>query len=808
MNKTKFEKLQAIKEEVANVQARLVAARKLEEAAQPSGMATLLENDLDQAELILAAQDMMHKLQNMAEDLAKMNAQDLFPLVDKMKATFGQDGAHTFEASAQEAITNAMNTVRRAKDEMGNSIMRLEGKLPANDMAADVGAEAPAADPFAEPAGDDMSADLDGAMDDFGAADAAAGPVEEPLGRAKKESVEGGKALNESIILEAAGRRLLETESLESLIDWVLNEAAMGMPEDHFKSFASSVAKKAAADPVKLAGWIGKKKKHGAAAMAQLAEPTFTQSADLDIVEGKFTRGLKNAALGATALASVGSVGAIAKKGYDYHRVAGSSQLSMDDYEQEKAYQDAIAQAKQTNEGKTFRKNDDEDDKAERFAARKSARKEKGKGEDALDEGKTFRKGDDEDDKEERFKARKSARKEKQKGEDELEEGKTFRKGNDEDDDKADRFAARKSARREKAKGDEEVSEATLAARSVARLIEASIQSEGKGNAAKFVREFSNLMASKAGLMEGDENATLALVEAFTAEFGASPAAYSVRKLREFTALSTQDQKVAGSAMAKMAGKMGTNKSAANQSVQSAMTGMTGQERNVANKMLNKMKQDGKTPKNAGEFAAAASSELNGDEAVNENINAAHWPVDTMGQYKGEPFSTDYQKLKSNPAGAAKTEGGEKAAEPKADEVGGSKAPEAAEKPKGNPFAKKATEEPKEESTEEKVDEGFKDKLKKAALGMGAAAAMGSAAPAAASPALDKVMTGVKANMMNQGNKEMDDLVAQVTPAPSKKVSINPTPAKKVSINPTPAKKISINPTPAKKISINPKLNK
>jgi hypothetical protein len=771
MNKTKFEKLQAIKEEVANVQARLVAARKLEEAAQPSGMATLLENDLDQAELILAAQDMMHKLQNMAEDLAKMNAQDLFPLVDKMKATFGQDGAHTFEASAQEAITNAMNTVRRAKDEMGNSIMRLEGKLPANDMAADVGAEAPAADPFAEPAGDDMSADLDGAMDDFGAADAAAGPVEEPLGRAKKESVEGGKALNESIILEAAGRRLLETESLESLIDWVLNEAAMGMPEDHFKSFASSVAKKAAADPVKLAGWIGKKK-HGAAAMAQLAEPTFTQSADLDIVEGKFTRGLKNAALGAAALASVGSVGAIAKKGYDYHRVAGSSQLSMDDYEQEKAYQDAVAQAKQTNEGKTFRKNDDEDDKAERFAARKSARKEKGKGEDELDEGKTFR------------------------------------KGNDEDDDKADRFAARKSARREKAKGDEEVSEATLAARSVARLIEASIQSEGKGNAAKFVREFSNLMASKAGLMEGDENATLALVEAFTAEFGASPAAYSVRKLREFTALSTQDQKVAGSAMAKMAGKMGTNKSAANQSVQSAMTGMTGQERNVANKMLNKMKQDGKTPKNAGEFAAAASSELNGDEAVNENINAAHWPVDTMGQYKGEPFSTDYQKLKSNPAGAAKTEGGEKAAEPKADEVGGSKAPEAAEKPKGNPFAKKDAEEPKEESTEEKVDEGFKDKLKKAALGMGAAAAMGSAAPAAASPALDKVMTGVKANMMNQGNKEMDDLVAQVTPAPSKKVSINPTPAKKVSINPTPAKKISINPTPAKKISINPKLNK
>jgi hypothetical protein len=31
---------------------------------------------------------------------------------------------------------------------------------------------------------------------------------------------------------------------------------------------------------------------------------------------------------------------------------------------------------------------------------------------------------------------------------------------------------------------------------------------------------------------------------------------------------------------------------------------------------------------------------------IDENINAANWPVNSMGQYKGDPFETDYGKLK------------------------------------------------------------------------------------------------------------------------------------------------------------------
>lgn len=262
MSKTK--KLKTLKEGVAKISARLQEVKKLEEMAKPS-LSMLLENDLDKAELVLAAQDIMNKLQVMAEDLAKLNAQDLFPLVDKMKSVFGQAASHAFEATTQEVLNNAMNSVRNAKDELGNAILRLEGDIESTDMASDESeiSYEPVTDPVDQ-------------TDDFGGAEAASGPENEPLGRAKKESIQSKPALTESQIFSIGGAKLLETETIQSLISWMIAEAAETMPDEKVKTFAAQLTQKAAADPIKLAGWIGSKK-HGMAAMAQLAEPTFTQ---------------------------------------------------------------------------------------------------------------------------------------------------------------------------------------------------------------------------------------------------------------------------------------------------------------------------------------------------------------------------------------------------------------------------------------------------------------------------------------------------------------------------------------------------
>jgi hypothetical protein len=207
-NKAKIERAKAIQEELARVQAQHSKAVKLEEAASPMNLSTLLENDLEQAELILAAQDVMTRLQEMAEDLAKTSARDLFPLADRMKAAFGPEAAKAFEQASTSALNMAMETVRAAKDQLGTAILKIEGKIPGSDMAADAGMDAgatmadPAANPIAEP---------DMATDDFAGADAASGPAEEPLGRGLKDSIQATAApLTENIDYRAAGRKLIE----------------------------------------------------------------------------------------------------------------------------------------------------------------------------------------------------------------------------------------------------------------------------------------------------------------------------------------------------------------------------------------------------------------------------------------------------------------------------------------------------------------------------------------------------------------------------------------------------------------------
>ena len=274
--KAKIERLKAIKEEMALVEAKRAELAKLEEAAEPTHLSNLLENDLEQAELILAAQDVMTRLQEMAEDLAKTSARDLFPLADRMKAAFGPEAAHAFEETSTRALDTAMEAVREAKDQLGTAILKIEGKIPANDMAADEAEPDMATDEVGGDMGDEESP-FDDAGDDFEGADAASGPEDEPLGRAKKESVEvAKKPLRENAFdYRKAGAALLERESMDDLMGWLLKEAAVAMDDDQYDEFERAVRIKAEKDPEATAGWIGKKR-YGAAAMAQLAAPTMT----------------------------------------------------------------------------------------------------------------------------------------------------------------------------------------------------------------------------------------------------------------------------------------------------------------------------------------------------------------------------------------------------------------------------------------------------------------------------------------------------------------------------------------------------
>jgi hypothetical protein len=174
---TKKEKVEEVKKVKEDVNPRSVTLANLR---------TLMEQDLDQAELVLAAKDMVDRLQKMAEDLASMQVEDLMPLVDAMRESFGTEQANAFSASADATLAAALETIKATREQMDQSVMVLTGEgAPANDM---MGGEMP-------PAGD-MGAEMAiPTEDEFAGEEAAAGVEGEPLGRIPKESVQTAKKL-------------------------------------------------------------------------------------------------------------------------------------------------------------------------------------------------------------------------------------------------------------------------------------------------------------------------------------------------------------------------------------------------------------------------------------------------------------------------------------------------------------------------------------------------------------------------------------------------------------------------------------
>jgi len=156
-----------------------------------ANLRTLMEQDLDQAELVLAAKDMVDRLQKMAEDLASMQVEDLMPLTDAMRESFGTEQAEMFSQTADATLGSALETIKATREGMDQAVMVLTGEGgPVNDMMG--GAMPPAGDMGAPVPGDEMAVPTE---DEFAGEEAAAGVEGEPLGRIPKESVQNAKKL-------------------------------------------------------------------------------------------------------------------------------------------------------------------------------------------------------------------------------------------------------------------------------------------------------------------------------------------------------------------------------------------------------------------------------------------------------------------------------------------------------------------------------------------------------------------------------------------------------------------------------------
>jgi len=131
----------------------------------------LMEADLDQAEVLLAAKQMADDLQKMAENLASMQVEELMSIHNAMKEQVGTAEADAFNQSAEAALGAALDAVKQANEDLSNAVLVAQGEAPATDMGMDgMDMEEPAADMDVDDMGD---AEMEPPADDFAGADAA-----------------------------------------------------------------------------------------------------------------------------------------------------------------------------------------------------------------------------------------------------------------------------------------------------------------------------------------------------------------------------------------------------------------------------------------------------------------------------------------------------------------------------------------------------------------------------------------------------------------------------------------------------------
>lgn len=139
----------------------------------------LTEGELETAEAVLAAKDMVDSIQDMITDASKMLNEQLPPLLDTIRDQLGAAQADQFKTTATGALQGLMDSLNTARDSLDNGSRQLAGEQVAAPMAlggagAVGGAEMPAPGP-----------DLETGDEDFATADAAAGGEEE-LGRERR----------------------------------------------------------------------------------------------------------------------------------------------------------------------------------------------------------------------------------------------------------------------------------------------------------------------------------------------------------------------------------------------------------------------------------------------------------------------------------------------------------------------------------------------------------------------------------------------------------------------------------------------
>jgi chromosome segregation ATPase len=109
------------------------------------------ESEVQQAQVVLAAQDMVDEVQKMSEQVSAMQFKDLPALVDQIKNQVGQDQAMQFNGDASAALSGLLQNLQGARQQLDQALGVVTGQAPTvpgdagmTEPGLDVGLEGPA----------------------------------------------------------------------------------------------------------------------------------------------------------------------------------------------------------------------------------------------------------------------------------------------------------------------------------------------------------------------------------------------------------------------------------------------------------------------------------------------------------------------------------------------------------------------------------------------------------------------------------------------------------------------------------------
>jgi hypothetical protein len=208
----------------AQAAARNKGTAMKEHANLVKNLRRLLETEVSQAEVMMSAKNFATELQEMVEKIGRLQNEDLPPVTDKMRETYGMESASTFQTQIYGSFQHVMDALYTAKGQVDEAVANLAttgsigaevdmdldpamtGDMGADPMAGDMGGEADLDNIGSEldGMGDDTDAGLDAEpQDEFGS--------EEALGRSKKMESVLQKKVMEMKKLVAKAKKLKES---------------------------------------------------------------------------------------------------------------------------------------------------------------------------------------------------------------------------------------------------------------------------------------------------------------------------------------------------------------------------------------------------------------------------------------------------------------------------------------------------------------------------------------------------------------------------------------------------------------------